>query len=108
MRFTATRTELPVDVAPDFPQETGNAAEASEIRQVAEARQALLEKGAEGGVGGADGSADEVDPDEASIVSHGARWNEFEDLRELCDETDAAGLARCEPWDEAAQVDASS
>ena len=47
MRFTTTRTESSINVAPDFLQKTRNSAKTSEVCEVAETHQTFLEEGAE-------------------------------------------------------------
>lgn len=77
MRFTATWTIPPIDVTPDFSQETGHTAKASEICEISKTIHALVEERAECGAGCADGAADEVDPDETAVVANLARGDEL-------------------------------
>jgi len=107
MRFASPRTEASIDVAPDLFQETRYSTETSQVGQVTQSHETLLEEGAEGGVCRADGASDEVDPDETSIVSSGSGGDELENLRESRNEANTARLAGSETWHETAQVDSS-
>lgn len=73
---------------------------------LAELRQTILEESSEGAAGQADGSTDEVDPDEASIEPIGARGNVLKHVGELLAQGLCGLLAGVEAGNKAAQVDA--
>ena len=108
MRFATTGAEAPVDVAPDLLQDRGDAPEVPKIGDIAQFNNAPLEERAEGRRGGADRTTDEVDPDEAAVVTTWPFRDELQYASQLLDEADTAGLAWCETRDKAAQVDAGS
>lgn len=106
MCLSTARTELPIDMAPHFLQQTRYSAERSKVCQVAKALQALLEERPEWRAGSRDGTANQVNPNERAIEANLARWDELQSLSQLGDESDARGLRRREAWHKAAEVDA--
>ena len=85
-----------------------DASERAEAGLLAKLSQAILKESSEAGARQADGSTDEVDPNEASIEPIGARRNVLKHMSELLNQCLSRLLAGVEAGNKAAQVDASS
>jgi len=102
----AARGRLLVRATPHLLEQTHDAAEAAEVRDVAQLPDALGEERPEGRARRAHGAADKVHPDHAPVEPVRPAGDELQDLGELRHQADAAGLAGAEARDQAAEVDA--